>query len=118
MLCDMPSHLTSIPLNSKGQGQEHLMTFAKGCSVRMFWSTFSKKQLGLVALLSILLALSPYVYKRSVSSYPKQILHCSLSAQGSDQDLMILLLWNYAPLLIDPNLASTLLFESTTPKPF
>ena len=32
------------------------------------------------------------VYKRSVSSYIKQISHCSLSVQGSDQDLMVLLL--------------------------
>ena len=91
MLCDMPSHLTSIPLNSKGQCQGHLVTFAKGHLVRIFWSTFSLKQLGLVALLTIILALLPYVYKRSVSSYPKQISHCGLSAQGSDQDLMVLL---------------------------
>ena len=39
MLCDMPSQLTSISLNSKGHGQGHLVTFAKGCLLRMFWST-------------------------------------------------------------------------------
>ena len=90
MLCDMPGQLTLIPLNSKGQGQGHLVTFVKVRLVRIFWSTFSLKQRGLVTLLTIILALLPYVYKRSVSSYPKLILHCSLSAQGSDQDLMIL----------------------------
>ena len=67
------------------------MIFAKGQLVRIFWSTFSSKQLGLVALLIIILAPLPYVYKRLVSSYPKQISHCSPSAQGSDQDLMVFL---------------------------
>ena len=36
MLCDMQTQLTSIPLNSKGQGQ--LVTFVKGHLVRIFWS--------------------------------------------------------------------------------
>ena len=45
-----------------------------------------------------MLALLPYVYKRSVSSYPKQISCCSLSAQGSDQDLIVLLLWESVPI--------------------
>ena len=44
-----------------------------------------------LALLNIILALLSYAYKISVSSYPKQISHCSLSAQGSYQDLMVLL---------------------------
>ena len=38
-----------------------------------------------------LTSLLRYVYKRSVSSYPTQISHCSLGAQGSDMDLMVLL---------------------------
>ena len=71
-----------IPLNSKGQG--HSVTFTKGCLARIFWSTFSLKQLSLVALLTIILALFPYVYKESVRSYPKQVSLCSLRAQGSD----------------------------------
>ena len=49
------------------------------------------KQLGLNALLTMILALLPHVYIRSVSLFSKQVSHCSLSAQGSDQDLMILL---------------------------
>ena len=102
MFCDMSSQLTSIPLKSKGRGQGHFVTFAKSCLVRTFWSTFSLKQLGLVALLTIILTLVLYVYKRSVSSYPKQLSHCSLSAQGSNQDLMVHLLpyMGMAPLLV------------------
>ena len=57
MLRDMPSQLTSIPLNSKGQGLGHLVTFAKGRLVRIFWSAFCLKQLSLVSLLIIFLAL-------------------------------------------------------------
>ena len=67
MLCDMQTQLTSVPLNSKGQGL--LVTFAKGHFVRIYWRTFSFKQPGLVALLTIILALLGYVYKRSISSY-------------------------------------------------
>ena len=52
MLCDMPVQLTSVPLNSKGQSQ--LVTFAEGRLVRIFRSTFFLKQLGLVALLTII----------------------------------------------------------------
>ena len=58
MLCDIQMQLASIPFNSKGQG--HLVTFAKGRFVGIFKSTFS----GLVALLTIILALLPYVYKQ------------------------------------------------------
>ena len=43
------------------------------------------------ALLTIILALLSYVYKRSVTSYSKQIAHCSLGAHGINQDLMVLL---------------------------
>ena len=39
-------------------------------------------------MLTIILALLPYVYRRLVSSYPKQISHFSLNAQMS---LMVLL---------------------------
>ena len=88
LFCDMQTQLTSVPLNAKGQG--HLVICAKGHLVRIFWNTFSLKQLGLVALLTIILVL-PYVYRRSVFTYPKQISHCSLSAHGSAQDLMVLL---------------------------
>ena len=44
-----------------------------------------------LACSTIILALLLYIYKRSVSSYLKQISHYSLSAQGSDQDLTVLL---------------------------
>ena len=94
MFCDMQSHLTSIPLNSKVQGQRDLDTYALSHLVRIFWSTFFLK-LGLVALLVIILTLLPYVYKNSVSSYSKQISLISLNAQGSDHDLMVLLLDAY-----------------------
>ena len=66
MLYDLQIQLTSFPLNSKGQDQCHLVTFAKGPLVKIFWGTFSLKPLGPVALLTIILALLPYVYKRSV----------------------------------------------------
>ena len=102
MLCDMTSQLTSNSLNSKGQGQGYLVTFAKDRFIRIFWMTSSLKQLGLLALLIIILALLPYVYKRSC---PKQISHCSLSAQGSDPDLMVLLFSLYR--LAHANLFST-----------
>ena len=72
-----------MSLNSKGQ--DHLVIFAKGLLVRIFWITFSLIQLGLVALLIIILAKLSYGYKRSASLYPKQISRCSLCAQGSDQ---------------------------------
>ena len=85
MPCDMQTQFTSIPFNSKGQG--HLATFAKGNLVRIFWS----KQLGQFALLIIILALLPCIYKISVSSYPKQISHCTLRVQESDQDLVVVL---------------------------
>ena len=88
MLRDMQTQLTSIPLKSKGYGQGHLLTFATDQLVRIHvvWITFSLKQLGLVAVQTIILALLPYVYKRS-----KTISHCSLSAQGIEQDLIVLL---------------------------
>ena len=85
--------MTSVdfsPLNSKGQG--HFVTFVEGLLIRIFWSSFSLKQLSLNALLTIILALLPYVYKKSASSYKKQVSHCSPSAQWSGQDLMVLLL--------------------------
>ena len=50
MLCGMQSQLTSVPLNSKGHGQGHLVTFAKYHLIRIFWSTFVLEQLGLDAL--------------------------------------------------------------------
>ena len=84
----MQTYLTFILLNSVGQG--HLVTFAKDHLVRIFWEyfLFGTTRPGCIANHYLL---SLYVYKRSVSSYIKQISHCSLSAQGSDQDLMVLL---------------------------
>ena len=64
MLCDMQSQMTTVPLNSKDQGQGHIVN-AMGHLVRIFCSTFFMKQLSLVALLTIVLALLPYFYKRS-----------------------------------------------------
>lgn len=72
MPCDMQTQLTSILLNLKDQG--HLATSAKGL-LKIFLEYFALKQLGLVALLTIILALSPYVYQRTVNSYRKQMLH-------------------------------------------
>ena len=36
MFYDIQTQLTSIPLNSKGQGEAHLVTFAKGHLYRIF----------------------------------------------------------------------------------
>ena len=95
MLCDMPSQLTSIPLNSKRQDQDCLVAFAKDSLVRILWSTFSLKQQGPVALLMTILAPLSCVYKRSVSLYLKQhhmvVSMLKRGGGGGGQDLMVLL---------------------------
>ena len=71
VLCDMEMQSASIHLNSRGQG--HIETLAKVHSVGINLSTFTQKLQGLVALLTIILALSPNVYDRSGPSCSK---HC------------------------------------------
>ena len=67
MRCDLLTQLTSILL--KGQGQGYLVNFAKVHSVRVFCSTFFMKRLGLVALLTIILARTVTLCPQKISKF-------------------------------------------------
>ena len=70
-LCDLLTQLTSILLNFKGQGQGYLVNFAKVHLLRIFCSTctFFMKRLGLVALLTIILARTVTLCPQKISKF-------------------------------------------------
>ena len=85
ILC--PGHITKMTVMSVyGKTLKNLL-------LKNHWADCLETWYVASCIANIILATLPYIYKRSISSYPKQISLCILGAQGSDQDLIILLLY-------------------------